>query len=361
MPMLVGESRSKWEGTLNRQVQLFRRKRNNLVTIVTTNNSFVSVTFQKIIGGVLQDTLVIFDEAHYAGANKIRIFLPSKSPFRLGLSATPARHRDEEGSEAIFDYFGEEVFTLPMKEVIGKYLTEYRYHPFPVEMTEDEFQRYCELSARISRLYATQKEDLIEKADRLAIERARILNNSISKLNWLRENLIDKPTDYSLFYAGERIFNDVKLILSNDFQIRLHEFTSRQSPKERKSILKDFSSNEIQALVAMKCLDEGVDVPPTRIAYFLASSSNPREFIQRRGRILRKHPGKKEAVVYDLISIPPMFFIEQGRKSEYYRPVKNAVKRELSRVKEFAGMAQNEHSSLNELLDIIDKLELLDF
>ena len=291
MPILVGESRLKWEATLNRQAQLFKRNRNNLITIITTNNSFVSDIFQTILKGAFEKTLIVFDEVHYAGASKIRRFLPYESPFRLGLSATPTRHRDEEGSEAIIEYFGEEVFSLPMQKVIGKYLTNYWYYPFPVEMTEEEFERYCELSAKISKLYATQKEDLIERADKHAIERARILNNSVSKLIWLRENLTDKPIDYSLFYAGERIFNDVKMILSNDFKVRLHEFTSRQSPQERASILRDFSSNEIQSLVAMKCLDEGVDVPPTRIAYFLASSSNPREFIQRRGRVLRVFRG----------------------------------------------------------------------
>ena len=110
----------------------------------------------------------------------------------------------------------------------------------------------------------------------------------------------------------------------------------------------------------MKCLDEGVDVPPTRIAYFLASSGNPREFVQRRGRILRRWEGKRHATIYDLISIPPFDFIELGAQSRDYAAVRAAVRREYRRVKEFAELAENHYQALDGIFDIADKLDLLD-
>jgi len=227
-------------------------------------------------------------------------------------------------------------------------------------MTTAEFEEYCSLSSRIGKYYSSKNDGLIQRAEMLAIERARIMNNSENKKEWLREKLVSDDFDYSLFYVGERIFDDVKLILSNQHNIRLHEFTARQTPNERRKLLAEFEQGEIQSLVAMKCLDEGIDVPPTRTAYFLASSGNPREFIQRRGRILRKFEGKKDAIVYDLISIPPMVFVEQGKSGEKYRAAKSAMTRELKRVREFASMAKNKHSAMDELIDIINKLEILD-
>jgi superfamily II DNA or RNA helicase len=160
--------------------------------------------------------------------------------------------------------------------------------------------------------------------------------------------------------VGDQIFNSVKQIIGNDLGIQIHEFTSRQSRKERRKLLKEFADQDIQSLVAMKCLDEGVDVPPTRVAYFLASSSNPREFVQRRGRVLRKHAGKEYAIIYDLISIPPKEFIEQGQKGEYYSAVKSAFVREYKRVQEFATMALNHYDSMAEMFEMADQLDLLD-
>jgi superfamily II DNA or RNA helicase len=109
----------------------------------------------------------------------------------------------------------------------------------------------------------------------------------------------------------------------------------------------------------MKCLDEGVDIPPTRTAYFLASSSVEREFVQRRGRVLRRSPGKTHAVIYDLISIPPYEYIAKGKSDENYNAVRSALRREFSRIKEFASLAENQHRALNHFIGIADKFDLL--
>lgn len=358
--LLVGEARALWEDEAARQAQLFAKTKLNRVVFITTNASFSLSNFQKIIRPVLSDTLLIIDEVHYAGAYSIRNSLPSECMYRLGLSATPERHGDEEGTDALFDYFGDVVFSFPIEKAIGKYLTPYYYHAFPVELTEDEFEEYCQLTEQIVRLIGKNDYQSQYRLKKLAIKRARVQNNSVNKLEWIRQNISWMPLDYSLFYAGDKIFEDAKYLLGKELKVKIHEFTSRQSRAERKKLLTEFSEQKIQSLMAMKCLDEGVDVPPTRVAYFLASSSNPREFVQRRGRVLRKYPGKENAVIYDLISIPPRKFIEKGRKGQKYHAVKSAFTKEYKRVQEFSSMAINQYDSMNELFSMADQLDLLD-
>lgn len=358
--LLIGESKTIWEDEAARQARLFSKGKLSRVVFITTNASFTHDNFQKIIKPVQKDTLLIVDEVHYAGAYTIRKALPVDCMYRLGLSATPERHSDDEGTQMLFDYFGDVVFSFPIEQAIGKYLTPYYYHAIPVELTEDEFDEYCQLTDQIIRLVGKDDEQSQDRLEKLAIKRARVQNNSFNKLEWIRQNIKWMPLDYSLFYAGDQIFEDAKHLLGKELQVRIHEFTSRQSRAERKKLLSDFSSQKIQSLMAMKCLDEGVDVPPTRVAYFLASSSNPREFVQRRGRVLRKYPGKENALIYDLISIPPKRFIEGGRNGQKYYAAKSAFSKEYKRVQEFASMAINQFDSMNELFAMADQMDLLD-
>ena len=120
----------------------------------------------------------------------------------------------------------------------------------------------------------------------------------------------------------------------------VHPFTAKESDKERQELLEDFEKGDLHALVAIRCLDEGVDVPATRRAYMLASSSNPRQFVQRRGRILRNHPGKDYAVIHDFIVRPPQS-ISLSADEKRFRIERQLVKKELERVNTFAEAAEN--------------------
>lgn len=360
-PLCVAESRKKWEGEVSRNLQRFGRRQTDLVMIITTNDALHSEVLPSILAPYWSEACLIIDEAHYAGAPKMLASLPEAAPFRLGLSATPVRHYDEDGTEAILEYFHDIVFSLPLEDAIGPFLTPYYYHAIPVEITDNEFEEYAELTRKLQKLFHSDDTDFSEAAQKIAIKRARILNNSVAKIDWLRDNIEDYATlKHTLFYVGEYLFPEVMTLLGFEKRIRIHEFTQRQNNKDREEILESFENGELQALVAMKCLDEGVDVPPTRTAYFLASSSNPREFIQRRGRVLRKSPGKEHATVYDLIAIPPRSFIEQGPANPDFSAVQAAVKREYKRVKEFARLAKNHYQALDEMFEIANQLELLD-
>ncbi|MCG3209276.1 MAG: hypothetical protein FOGNACKC_02897 [Anaerolineae bacterium] len=361
-PIRVAESRTRWAANVAQELRAFQKQYVDIVTLVTTNKALQKGVLQELLEPFWSKTLLVMDEVHYAGAPTMLSALPEPTPWRLGLSATPLRHYDEEGTEAIFGYFGDAIFRLPLEEVIGVYLTPYYYHPIPVEMTDIEFSEFCDLTRKLQRQMRGKDQQMTEIAQRIAIKRARVLNNSLAKLDWLRENIRDySKLKHTLFYVGDKIFSDVTRLLGLEKHIRIHEFTHRQSSnEERQEILKRFATGNLQALVAMKCLDEGVDVPPTRTAYFLASSGSPREFVQRRGRVLRQSEDKEYATLYDLISIPPMEYIEHGELNPDYKAVQAAVRREYRRVKEFASLAINRYQALDHMFGIADRLNVLD-
>ena len=360
-PIKVAESKKRWAPEVSRVIRGFRRTHNDLVTIITTNSSLRSGLLPEILKDIWPEALFIADEAHHLGAPKMLQALPKQAPWRLGLSATPVRHYDAEGTDAILDFFEEVVFSFRLDEAIGTYLTPYYYHPIPVEMTEDEFDEFCALTKKLGKFSRDPDEPMSEAAKKIAINRAWVLNNSVANLEWIQYYIQEySKMEHTLFYTGDKLFDQLKELLGVEKRIKIHEFTQRQNNRERKDILKQFAVGELQALVAMKCLDEGVDVPPTRVAYFLASSGNPREFVQRRGRVLRRFPGKEYATLYDLISIPPAKFLEVTKQDPEYNAVRAAVRREYRRIKEFAELAENHYQALDAMFDVADKLGLID-
>ena len=207
-PVRVAESRQRWEPELATQLRSFDKRRQDAITIITTNSSLHGA-LPELLAPYWEQALIVVDEAHYAGAPKMLSALPTEAPWRLGLSATPIRHYDEEGSNALLDYFGGVIFEFGLKEAIGPYLTPYFYHPIPVEMTLEEFEEFAEFTRRLQR-YVGINEDgpLPEEAKKIAIMRARVLNNSTAKLAWLRNEI--KPYAkfrHTLFYVGDKLFN----------------------------------------------------------------------------------------------------------------------------------------------------------
>lgn len=362
LPIRVAESKERWEPDLTSQLRDFGKHRKDVITIVTTNAALQKGPLPKLLEPYWERALITVDEAHYAGAPTMQAALPPAAPWRLGLTATPIRHYDEEGSTALLEYFSGIIFQFGLKEAIGPFLTPYYYYPVPVEMTLEEFDEFSELTRRLQR-YGASDEDrpISEQAKKIAILRARVMNNSTAKLDWLREHIEPyAEIGYTLFYVGEKLFEPSRELLGVQKRLRIHEFTHKQNNRERKEILERFAGGELQALVAMKCLDEGVDVPPTRTAYFLASSGNPREFIQRRGRVLRKSEGKEYAVIYDLVSMPPYKFIYEGATHPDWAAIRSAVRREYRRIKSFAELAENRYQALDGLFEIVNRLDLLE-
>jgi len=361
-PIEVVESSRKWGKELAEQLNAYDKKLIDVVMVITTNTSFKSDLFNEQMHDKWDQVALVIDEAHNAGSSRMLASLPQTVQFRMGLSATPIRQYDEDGTQGLLDYFTGLIFSFGLEEAIGEYLTPYYYYPIPVEMTEEEFEDYIELTRRLNRLRGDPEEPISDAALMVAIQRARIQNNSISKLRWLDENIeAGADISFTLFYVGERLFAQTLKLLGSDKRIRIHEFTQNQTNKQREDLLSRFASGDLQALVAMKCLDEGVDIPQTRNAYFLASSSVSREFIQRRGRVLRKAEGKEHARLYDLISTPPRVFTQLGKSSADYAAVRAAFGREYRRLKEFANLSMNKYEALEPFFKIASSLDLITF
>ena len=299
------------------------------------------------------DAVLVADEVHHLGATKSRQNLPDGFNHRLGLSATPNRWFDREGTTALRAYFGESIYEFPLDRAIESgCLCPYSYHPHLVELTEEELDRYEALTAKIAKRYALNSDDreTDKLLETLLRQRADLLNKAENKLPMLKQLVEDQsasePLHHSLFYCAPGQIDEVTPMLGREVGLRVHRFTAEESTQERLSLLERFASRDLQGLVAMKCLDEGVDVPGTQSAYILASSSNPREFIQRRGRILRNAPGKTEAKIYDLIAVPSLDK-DVIKSSPQFETERKILRRELRRFHEFSRMAKNQHRAVS--------------
>ena len=368
-PILAFQSRSSWDGLLNSRLYNIDSDKSECLIIITTNRTFASSAFQSKLKYLPQKTIIVADEAHNLGAERLRTCLPDQVHFRLALSATPERWFDEEGTEAIFDYFGEVLepeFTLKDALEAGA-LVPYRYYPILVELTEDELEVYLDLSAKIAKAFVDSDDD--ESNDRLTallMQRARLIATVKNKMVKLRELMTEKrKEDHMLIYCGDgkvEVEEDAELyrhveavckLLGHDLDIRVAPFTAETSMDDRKTRIQQLDQGILQGLVAIRCLDEGVDIPSIKTAVILASSGNPRQFIQRRGRILRRNPGKDAATVYDMIVVPP----KETTNSESER---NLLKKELRRFVEFADLAQNSGTARAAILELQSQFDLLD-
>ncbi|WP_080337627.1 DEAD/DEAH box helicase family protein [Enterobacter ludwigii] len=284
--------------------------------------------------------LIVADEVHQIGSPKNSLALAIRSGASLGLSATPIRYGDPEGTQRIFDRFGpiiQPAITLQDAIAAGR-LVNYEYFPHIVYLSDDESELWKKFTKQIRfELAKTQKEDgngrLTEKAKMLLIQRSRIAKKARAKTG-LAAGVIKKEFQEGqswLVYCEDSTQLDEMLSkLRNEGFSPLEYYSNMPGDKvEALNWFKRFGG----ILVSIKCLDEGIDIPAVSHAFILASSQNPRQFIQRRGRVLRKSPGKDLAVIHDAIVVP----LNQESESEQI----SLLKAELIRALEFADSALN--------------------
>ena len=347
-----------------------------ILPIVVTNATFLSDRFQKIFTSAKVPRFLIADEVHNLGAEKIRDCLDNSVEYRLGLSATPERHHDEQGTAAMMDYFGGVVFEYGIAQAINEdVLCRYLYYPVLIDLTPDEGEKYWDLTAKIARLFATdENKEMSSTLKFLLLARSRLLASAANKLPTLeailRENTM--PFDHGIVYCGDGRVEDEESddetlirqvdaavkILGGDLGLRVRKFTCDEPMEEREEILRLLRDGMLNAAVAIRCLDEGIDVPDVRMAFLLASSTNPRQFIQRRGRLLRKAPGKTRAHIWDFIIRPP----DMGGQTDdaTFNIERRLFQRELSRVVEFCRTAENGDVALHTLEGLRQRYHLLD-
>lgn len=292
--------------------------------------------------------LLIADEVHNVGAPTYQRLLQSHFSFRLGLTATLERSHDPEGTQVVEDYFNGTVYRLEIEDVVGSVLCRYKYDVYFAELGEDEFEKYQRLSIQIARLLAKEDptgEPTSHESDALTsllIRRARIVKLAQSKLELLAEMVCQKSIRKCLIYCADlEQVQAVQRVLSLASISHL-PYTSQQSAYAQETALQQLRRDDIQAVVAIECLDEGIDVPEVHQAILLASSTSERQFVQRRGRILRQAPDKDYAHLIDVFTVPPR---------RYHEPPPRLLLNELKRAKILAQAADNRFEAENRLHD----------
>lgn len=365
-------SQKNWKKNLKQAVRSFNLKVLDTFCFVTTNASFVTKKVQEQIIQLNEDALFIVDEAHNMGAANYRKCLPENIEFRLALSATIDRHNDDIGTEALASYFGDKCIEYFLKNAIeNQMLTRYFYYPVLTYLDEDELEEYLDLTHQLATAISKKGRELVlsEYAKQLLIKRSRVIAGARSKLPELKKQMETYKDDkHILVYCGATTIKDadaedmdfgtrqidlVTNLLGNEMGMRVGRFTSQESAQERAQIRTAFADGEmLQALVAIKCLDEGVNIPSIKTAFILASSTNPKEYIQRRGRVLRKFPGKNYAVIFDFITLPFPVDTLSFQRDEVINSTKGLVKREIIRMLDFAEIAENPSETYDLIYDL---------
>ncbi len=310
-----GGNNTTWKKISNSQLISSQRK----VLFISILNTASTPEFLSLFSGINENFLLV-DEVHSIGANSFRIILDEFKNVnsKLGVSATPERFDD--GYQKIVEYFGNIVNECQYNISDGindGYLCEYDYHNSFVELNEEELKQWNILTKRITILRA-QKNDTDEtndKLDNLIFTRSLIAQNAESKIP-KAVDIIENNCDFSkdrflVFCINESQLEALAKIL-NEKQIPYMKYHSKLRSKVKTETLDNFYKFG-GLILSIRCLDEGVDIPAATKALIIASSQNSRQFIQRRGRVLRKSENKSSATIFDIL-----INIENGKNHRYF-------------------------------------------
>lgn len=337
--------------------------------VVVVNDTFLKDDFQTLLGVIPNQRLMfVGDEVHRHGTPTFAGKIP-KARFRLGLSATPWSSGEEDRESIIKLSYGEVVKEFGIKDAIEEHvLCPYHYQVVSLELSEQEAFVYKELASSISQLVAQVQNGGTASDERelrqLLARRNSILGTCDAKIEWLARFAASKKAKQTLIYCSEgkaqsdgeygdqRALNRIAEIF-HSAGWNLGKITAEESFAKRSLILEDFQRGHIDGIAAIRVLDEGFDLPMCRAAFLLSSSRNERQFIQRRGRVLRMAPGKSEATIYDFLVLP-------GRDFAGEQWASGLVEGELIRAWEFSRFSL-EATALEQKLGGLAKLYDVDF
>ncbi len=344
--------------------------------VIIGTYSYISRGFfmNKIIPAIKGKKMLIADEAHWLGASKYSNIMQHGYDYRIGLSATPQRWFDEEGTEAILKFFGNgSIFSYSLSQAISDgYLSEYYYHPFYCQLSEDEIESYTKLTKEFAsnyykikhKSYIEDENDLNDSGkvpqylEEILYKRASIIKKAIGKMDILEKiikNLRDEGKLKSLivYFADSSQIIQARKILDS-FSVKYMEITNETKEKDRENIVNDLVKGNIDCILAMRILDEGVDIPEAEREIIISSTSNPRQYIQRAGRILRKSGQKSHAEIYDILVYAPL------EKVPYWLipSEKKAVSKEIRRARYFCEPALNNAECIDSLYNFSKKFDI---
>lgn len=374
--IIADRSNSKWKNQLMDYIMDINNEVKERLIILTSHDTFYSKDFINMMNLSNCEIFIIGDEVHGMWSDKRKEGFLDKYNLRLGLSATPSRWFDPTGTQELLSYFNikndDAVFKFSLEEAIKTinpatdqtYLTPYDYFPHFIDLTDEEMDRYIQETKRIAKSYHASKtdEDKLNQFNLLCIRRQNIIKNAENKYEVFEEILDDiENVKHCLVYCSSGQITNVQEILNRKGIVQ-HKFTEKEGTSilerygdksERDHLLDHFTKGTYQALVAMRCLDEGVDIPQAEIGIILSSTGNPRQYIQRRGRLLRRSPGKKKAFIHDIIVFPTL---SENVPGELYEIEKKIIKNEMKRYEEFARSADNVIDCLTKINDIEKKI-----
>jgi superfamily II DNA or RNA helicase len=351
------ENKSSWFGPASRKLADASLILGSTVVIVATQATFITSTFQGLVSNFSGEIIFLADEVHNLGTPKSNAALPKNASYRLGLSATPERWLDPQGTKSLLDYFGPISYSLDIKRAISLgCLSPYNYYPRIAELSEAETDSFAELSVKLAQILGGRSifelnEQDAQKAGAVLRARAAILGDAAAKWFELKKDLeLNSGKRGQLVYCSEgtspnnpetRQIDRVLALISRE-KLGAAAIYEASTPRQmRQELIEKFTSGTLTHLLSMRCLDEGVDIPSATSAYFVASSANPRQFVQRRGRVLRTHALKSVANIYDYFLVPKM----SGDGSRF-EAEKAIGKRELQRTLQFIDACENKEEAL---------------
>ncbi|WP_133512917.1 DEAD/DEAH box helicase [Candidatus Thiosymbion oneisti] len=322
----------------------FRMGLSDVEVVVVSHDTLCTPEFLEAAQSFDCTRLLIADEVHNLGRTSFISNPPELFEHRLGLSATPIRQYDEEGTKALFGFFGPVVFRFTLNEAIGCCLVEYDYYVHPVYLSESEMDEWFDLTGKIKRNAWRGKEGKPDDyLTRLLRDRRGLLEMASGKISTLRKLLEEDVGDlhHTLIYTSDKGPGQLETVnkLLRDRNILFHQLTADETASrgQTRRIIRSFQDGEIQILTAKRVLDEGVNIPQIRKAFILASTTVERQWVQRRGRLLRTCSaiGKTHSIIHDLLALPPG--MDEGLDPD----ARALVRSELRRAQEFARLARN--------------------
>jgi superfamily II DNA or RNA helicase len=362
----VFESFDNWSDEVKNLFSAAQYAQTEIPCLVTVNKTFTSDKFQEILNllstAVEKNHLILVDECHHFNSPEQLRKLPKFFSYRLGLSATPY---DQFSKPYLDEYFSKIVYDFPLSRAIKEgFLTPYMYDFFIVYLDEEETLAYEEITHQIIKIAGREDSfspEIMSRIQPYLLKRARIVGACKAKASMLDAHLsrINKNF-HTLFYCGDgsTSFDDGESVRQVELVTQiLHRngwtsarITADESLRERELLLQKLRDKSINAVVSIKVLDEGIDIPICKTAYLLASQSSDRQGIQRRGRVLRKADGKEHAELFD-------FLVLGGQSSSL--SMRNLALKELRRAKSFSTDAMNKDDALKKIENELSKYGLL--
>ncbi len=356
--IMISSENHNWENDLLDAIYNSKYNNGGTVIAISTIVSFNLERFDRVVQKAHMNRMLIVDEAHRFKNTSEKVC--NTYTYMLGLSATPCSKKDDECGRQLMDYFGGQVYNLPIEYAIEhNYLVHYNYHPIYVHSTYEEERNFDKYTSLMMSCFKGNICTDVEGLARYKRSRLRVISmakEKIEKMQWIVSQI--EENDHFIVYCGagtlfennvpegRRHIQFVQDVL-REMGYSVNQFTAEENMNERMQLVNSFNRGMIDALVAIRCLDEGINIPSIKGALLLSSNDDYREFIQRRGRILRTHFNeytgneKDVANIYDVIVLPS-------------DSMSNFALIELRRFYEYARLADN----VGECLQKLDELAL---